>query len=67
MTIRLQIATLGAMPWFRVGVETAELRPSYMVAVPERAFSANTRWKNILEGSQVAYAIGTAIQVARSF
>jgi hypothetical protein len=55
------------MLWFRVEGETAERRPSYMVAVPERAFSANTRWKNILEGSQVAYAIETGIQIARSF
>jgi protein involved in polysaccharide export with SLBB domain len=57
----------GAGGLFHGGVETAELRPGDMVVVPEKAFSANTRWKNILEGTQVAYAVGIAIQVARSF
>jgi hypothetical protein len=52
---------------FSGGVDSAELRPGDMVVVPEKAFSANTQWKNILEGSQVAYAVGVAIQVARSF
>ena len=52
---------------FNGGVEKAELRPGDMVVVPEKTFSANTRWKSILEGSQVAYAVGIAIQVARSF
>jgi protein involved in polysaccharide export with SLBB domain len=57
----------GAAGMFNGGVESAELRPGDMVVVPEKAFSANTRWKTILEGSQVAYAVGIAIQVARSF
>jgi protein involved in polysaccharide export with SLBB domain len=57
----------GAGGMFRGGVESAELRPGDMVVVPEKAFSANTRWKNILEGTQIAYAVGIAIQVARSF
>jgi protein involved in polysaccharide export with SLBB domain len=57
----------GASGLFHGGVETAELRPGDMVVVPEKAFSANSRWKNILEGTQVAYAVGIAIQVARSF
>jgi protein involved in polysaccharide export with SLBB domain len=57
----------GSGGLFSGGVETAEMRPGDMVVVPEKAFSANTRWKNILEGSQVAYAVGIAIQVARSF
>jgi hypothetical protein len=52
---------------FTGGVETAELRPGDMVVVPEKTFSANTRWKSILEGSQVAYAVGIAIQIARTF
>jgi len=52
---------------FTGGVETAEMRPGDMVMVPEKTFSANTRWKDILEGSQVAYGVGIAIQVARSF
>ncbi len=57
----------GAGGLFGGGAETAEMRPGDMVVVPEKAFSANTRWKNILEGSQVAYAVGIAIQVARTF
>jgi hypothetical protein len=35
--------------------------------VPEKAFSANSRFQQILEGSQIAYAVGIAIQVAKSF
>jgi hypothetical protein len=57
----------GAGGLFGGGAESAELRPGDMVVVPERAFSANTRWKDILQGSQVAYAIGIAIEVARTF
>jgi protein involved in polysaccharide export with SLBB domain len=52
---------------FSGGVETAELRPGDMAVVPEKAFNANSRWKRILEGSQVAYAVGIAIEVARTF
>ncbi len=57
----------GAGGLFNGGVETAELRPGDMVVVPEKAFSANTRWKNILQGSQVASAIAIAIEVGRTF
>jgi protein involved in polysaccharide export with SLBB domain len=49
------------------GADKADLVAGDMVVVPQKAFSANTRWKSILEGSQVAYAVGIAIQVARSF
>jgi protein involved in polysaccharide export with SLBB domain len=49
------------------GFGGTELRPGDMVVVPEKAFSTNTRWKSTLEGAQLAYAIGIAIQVARSF
>jgi hypothetical protein len=35
--------------------------------VPQKIFSANTHWKSVLEGAQLAYAVGIAIQVARSF
>jgi polysaccharide biosynthesis/export protein len=52
---------------FTGGAEKASLQPGDMVVVPEKAFSANTRWKSILEGAQLAYAVGIAIQVARSF
>jgi protein involved in polysaccharide export with SLBB domain len=57
----------GSGGLFSGGVETAELRPGDLVVVPEKTFSANTRWKSILEGTQIAYAVGIAIQVARSF
>lgn len=52
---------------FSGGTESAALQPGDMVVVPEKAFSANTRWKSILDGAQLAYAIGIAIQVGRSF
>jgi protein involved in polysaccharide export with SLBB domain len=57
----------GSGGLFTGGVDKADMRPGDMVVVPQKAFSANTRWKSILEGSQVAYAVGIAIQVARSF
>ena len=57
----------GSGGLFTGGVEKADLRPGDMVMVPQKAFSANTRWKSILEGAQLAYAVGIAIQVARSF
>ena len=43
--------------WSRKG----SLEPGDMVVVPEKAFSANSRWKSILEGAQLAYAVGIAI------
>lgn len=52
---------------FTGGVDKADLRAGDMVIVPQKAFSANTRFKTLLEGSQLAYAVGIAIQVARSF
>jgi protein involved in polysaccharide export with SLBB domain len=57
----------GAGGIFTGGYEKADLRPGDMVVVPEKAFSANTRWRSIMEGAQLAYAVGIAIQVARSF
>ncbi len=57
----------GAGGLFTGGVEHAELRPGDIVVVPEKAFSANTRWKNTLQVSQLATAVGIAVQVARSF
>jgi protein involved in polysaccharide export with SLBB domain len=57
----------GSGGMFRGGVESAELRPGDMVVVPEKAFSANTRWKNTLQVAQLATAVGIAVQVARSF
>jgi len=57
----------GSGGLFSGGVESAALQPGDMVVVPEKAFSTNTRWKTTLEGAQLAYAVGIAIQVAKSF
>jgi protein involved in polysaccharide export with SLBB domain len=57
----------GSSGLFSGGVGHTALQPGDMVMVPEKAFSANTPWKTTLEGAQLAYAIGIAIQVARSF
>jgi protein involved in polysaccharide export with SLBB domain len=57
----------GAAGLFTGGVERASLEPGDLVVVPEKAFSANSRWKSILEGAQLAYAVGIAISVARTF
>jgi len=57
----------GSGGMFGGGVESAELRPGDMVVVPEKAFSANTRWKTTLQVAQLATAVGIGIQVARSF
>ncbi len=57
----------GSHGLFAGGVETAAMRPGDMVVVPEKSFSANTRWKDILQGSQVASAIAIAIEVGRTF
>jgi len=50
---------------FGGGVESAVLRPGDMVVVPEKAFSANSRWKNILQASQILSAAAIAVEVAR--
>lgn len=52
---------------FSGGVQTAELRPGDMVVVPEKAYSINTKWKTTLEAAQLAYAVGIAIQIGRTF
>lgn len=57
----------GSGGLFSGSAEQATLQPGDMVVVPEKGFSANTRWKNILQASQLAYAVGIAIQVSRSF
>ncbi len=57
----------GSGGMFSGGVQSAEVRPGDMVVVPEKAFSANTRWKNTLQVAQLATAVGIAVQVARSF
>jgi protein involved in polysaccharide export with SLBB domain len=50
---------------FGGGVESAVLRPGDMVVVPEKAFSANSRWKGILQASQILSAAAIAVEVAR--
>jgi protein involved in polysaccharide export with SLBB domain len=57
----------GSGGLFSGGAESAALQPGDMVVVPEKGFSANTRWKNTLQAAQLAYAVGIAIQVSRSF
>ena len=57
----------GSGGLFGGGVETAAMRPGDMVVVPEKAFSANTRWKDILQASQILSAVAIAIEVARNF
>jgi protein involved in polysaccharide export with SLBB domain len=57
----------GSGGLFSGGVGSAALQPGDMVVVPQKVFSANTHWKSVLEGAQLAYAVGIAIQVARSF
>lgn len=57
----------GSGGLFNGSAESAMLQPGDVVVVPEKGFSANTRWKNILQSAQLAYAVGIAIQVSRSF
>ena len=57
----------GSGGLFSGGVDKAALRPGDLLMVPEKAFSGTTKWKTTLESAQLAYAIGIAIQVARSF
>jgi protein involved in polysaccharide export with SLBB domain len=53
--------------WFSGGVERAALQPGDMVVVPEKSYSGNNKWKTTLQASQLVYAVGVAIQVAKSF
>jgi len=57
----------GSGGLFSGGAEGADMRPGDMVVVPEKGFTANTRWKTTLQSAQLAYAVGIAIQVARAF
>ncbi|MBS1849832.1 MAG: SLBB domain-containing protein [Acidobacteria bacterium] len=49
------------------GALDAEVRPGDVLVVPEKAFNANSRWKSVLQTSQLVSAVGIAIQVARGF
>ena len=57
----------GSGGLFGGGVDHVALHPGDLVMVPEKAFSGTTKWKTTLESAQLAYAVGIAIQVARSF
>jgi len=57
----------GAAGLFSGGAERSALHPGDLVMVPEKAFSGTTKWKTTLQSAQLAYAVGVAIQVARSF
>ncbi|PYV70824.1 MAG: hypothetical protein DMG97_18190 [Acidobacteria bacterium] len=57
----------GAGGLFSGGVDRTALHPGDLVMVPEKAFSGTTKWKTTLESAQLAYAVGIAIQVGRSF
>ena len=57
----------GAGGLFSGGVDRAALHAGDLVMVPEKAFHGTTKWKQTLETAQLAYAVGVAIQVARSF
>jgi protein involved in polysaccharide export with SLBB domain len=57
----------GSGGLFSGGVEKAALHPGDLVMVPEKAFSGTSKWKTTLQVAQLAYAVGIAIQVARSF
>jgi hypothetical protein len=59
--------TGGSGGLFSGGVEKAALHAGDLVMVPEKAYSGTTKWKTTLESAQLAYAIGVAIQVGRSF
>ena len=49
------------------GALHSALQPGDLVMVPEKAYSGTTKWKATLESAQLAYAVGIAVQVARSF
>jgi hypothetical protein len=49
------------------GATSAELRPGDMVVMPEKAIGGTSKWKTILQVSQLTSAIGIGVQVARGF
>jgi protein involved in polysaccharide export with SLBB domain len=57
----------GSAGMWNGGALDAEMRPGDMVVVPEKAYSGTDKWKTILQVSQLTYAIGIGIQVAKSF
>lgn len=57
----------GSGGLFSGGIGREALHPGDLVMAPEKAFSGTTKWKQTLESAQLAYAVGIAVQVARSF
>ena len=56
----------GSGGMFSGNVESAALQPGDMVVVPQKAYSGSSRWKTILQVSQVTQAIAIAVQVGRT-
>jgi len=52
---------------FNGGALDAEVRPGDMVVVPEKALSGGNKWRQVLESSQLASAVGVAISLAGGF
>ncbi len=52
---------------FNGGALDAEIRPGDMVVVPEKALSGGSKWRQVLESSQLASAVGVAISLAGGF
>ena len=61
------ISESRAVRGFWILVSFAGFSALAWMMVPEKAFSGTTKWKTTLESAQLAYAVGIAIQVARSF
>ena len=57
----------GSGGLFNGSAESAELRAGDMVVVPEKAFSGTTRWRNVLQTSQLIQAVAFSIQLGRTF
>jgi protein involved in polysaccharide export with SLBB domain len=57
----------GSGTIFGGGALHTPLEPGDLIMVPEKAYSGTTKWKSTLQSAQLAYAVGVAIQVARSF
>lgn len=57
----------GKAGLFNGGALDAEIRPGDMVVVPEKALSGSSKWRQVLEASQLASAVGVAISLAGGF
>ena len=52
---------------FGGGEEKAELRPSDMVVVPEKAFAGTTKWNDTLQVAQLLQSVAFAVSLGRTF